>query len=113
MLDQRDLAGYLEGLRGGRRARIEPEHAADRIEGVGGDDLPSPSAATAARALRRAIAIALVVLLLYSGIIWGVLPQGGGISWQTHLFGFIGGGVAAYVLSQRETSIPITVHEQF
>ncbi|MCB8926443.1 MAG: rhomboid family intramembrane serine protease [Ardenticatenaceae bacterium] len=61
----------------------------------------------------RAIAIALVVLLLYSGIIWGVLPQGGGISWQTHLFGFIGGGVAAYVLSQRETNIPITVHEQF
>lgn len=60
----------------------------------------------------RAIAIALVVLLLYSGIIWGVLPQGGGISWQTHLFGFLGGGVAAYVLSQRETEIPITVHNQ-
>ena len=32
MLDQRDLAGNLKGLRGGRRARIEPEHAGDRIE---------------------------------------------------------------------------------
>ncbi|MCA9916611.1 MAG: rhomboid family intramembrane serine protease [Anaerolineales bacterium] len=59
----------------------------------------------------RAIAIALVVLMLYSGIIWGVLPQGGGISWQTHLFGFIGGWVAAYLLSQREETVPITVHD--
>lgn len=59
----------------------------------------------------RAIAIALVVLMLYSGIIWGVLPQGGGISWQTHLFGFIGGGLAAYLLSQREDGLQITVHD--
>ena len=48
----------------------------------------------------RSVAIALVVLLLYSGIIWGILPQGNGISWQTHLFGFIGGWIAAYVLNQ-------------
>lgn len=59
----------------------------------------------------RAIAIALVVLLLYSGIIWGVLPQGGGISWQTHLFGFLGGGLSAYLLSQRENGLTITVHD--
>lgn len=49
----------------------------------------------------RSIVIAIVVLLFYSGIIWGVLPQGNGISWQTHLFGFIGGWLAAYVLSGR------------
>ena len=48
----------------------------------------------------RSVAIALVVLLLYSGIIWGVLPQGNGISWQTHLFGFVGGWIAAYALNQ-------------
>jgi membrane associated rhomboid family serine protease len=59
----------------------------------------------------RAIVIAIVVLLLYSGIIWGVLPQGGGISWQTHLFGFIGGGLAAYLLSQRQNGLSITVHD--
>ena len=47
----------------------------------------------------RSVIIAAVVLLFYSGIIWGILPQGGGISWQMHLFGFIGGGVAAYLLS--------------
>lgn len=49
----------------------------------------------------RAISIAAVVLLLYSGIIWGILPQGGGISWQMHFFGFVGGGVAANLLSGR------------
>ena len=59
----------------------------------------------------RSIVLAMVVLLLYSGIIWGVLPQGGGISWQTHLFGFIGGGVAAYVVGQQEDRLIITVHD--
>jgi membrane associated rhomboid family serine protease len=59
----------------------------------------------------RAIAIALIVLVLYSGIIWGVLPQGGGISWQTHLFGFIGGGLSAYWLNQQNDDITITVLE--
>lgn len=60
----------------------------------------------------RAIALAAVVLFLYSSIIWGVLPQGGGISWQTHLFGFLGGGVAAYFFSQRQEEIIITVHDE-
>jgi membrane associated rhomboid family serine protease len=41
---------------------------------------------------------AFLVLMLYGGLIWGILPQGPGISWQGHLFGFVGGGVAAYWL---------------
>lgn len=61
----------------------------------------------------RSIAIALVVLLLYSGIIWGVLPQGGGISWQTHLFGFIGGGTAAYWLSVKESPVHIRIGDEY
>lgn len=61
----------------------------------------------------RSIAIALTVLLLYSGIIWGVLPQGGGISWQTHLFGFVGGWVAAYFLSERDQRIEIKIRDEF
>lgn len=61
----------------------------------------------------RSIAIALVVLLLYSGIIWGVLPQGGGISWQTHLFGFIGGGTAAYWLSVKELPVHIRIGDEY
>lgn len=46
----------------------------------------------------------LLVLFLYGGMIWGVLPQRFGISWQAHLFGFIGGGMAAYWLAARQVS---------
>lgn len=47
---------------------------------------------------------AVLVFLLYGSLIWGVLPQGNGISWQGHLFGFIGGGIAAYILAKRPLS---------
>jgi membrane associated rhomboid family serine protease len=47
----------------------------------------------------------ILVLFLYGGMIWGVLPQQIGISWQSHLFGFIGGGLAAYWLSQKGTAV--------
>lgn len=49
-----------------------------------------------------------LVLFLYGGMIWGVLPQQVGISWQSHLFGFIGGGLAAYWLTQRGTAVAIS-----
>ncbi|WP_432812258.1 rhomboid family intramembrane serine protease [Pantanalinema sp. GBBB05] len=39
--------------------------------------------------------ISLLVALLYGPLIWGVLPFRRGISWQGHLFGFIGGVLAA------------------
>ncbi|MEZ4516338.1 MAG: rhomboid family intramembrane serine protease [Chloroflexota bacterium] len=42
-----------------------------------------------------AILLAILVIALYGGIIWGVLPQGNGISWQGHFFGLIGGVLAA------------------
>ncbi len=47
-----------------------------------------------------AIALSLVVGLLYGGMIWGVLPGQLGISWQGHLFGFLGGILAAQLLSE-------------
>jgi membrane associated rhomboid family serine protease len=45
--------------------------------------------------------LAVVVFLLYGTILWGVLPQMPGVSWQAHLFGFVGGVVAARALSRR------------
>lgn len=46
----------------------------------------------------QAIFFCLVAAFFYGGIIWGVLPQGNGVSWLGHLFGFIGGAVAAHYL---------------
>lgn len=44
------------------------------------------------------ILISLVVVFFYGGLIWGVLPGMPGISWQGHLFGFIGGAISARLL---------------
>lgn len=48
-----------------------------------------------------AVALAVLVIILYGGVIGGILPQDGGISWQGHLFGLIGGGLAAYLFARR------------
>ncbi|MCB0063671.1 MAG: rhomboid family intramembrane serine protease [Caldilineaceae bacterium] len=47
-----------------------------------------------------AIGLAVLVGLLYGSMIWGVLPLQPNISWLGHLFGFVGGGLAAYLFSR-------------
>lgn len=42
-----------------------------------------------------AILLSLAVAFVYGGALWGVLPGQAGVSWQGHLFGFIGGVLAA------------------
>ncbi len=46
------------------------------------------------------ILIGVAVFLIYSGALLGVLPGQPGVSWQGHLFGAVGGAVAARVLSR-------------
>lgn len=41
----------------------------------------------------------LVLLVVYGGILWGMVPAGGAVSWQGHLFGALGGVLAAWVLA--------------
>lgn len=56
------------------------------------------------------IVLGLVVLFVYGGMLWGVLPSDPRVSWQGHLFGAIGGIVAAWVLSadaRRARSAPV------
>jgi membrane associated rhomboid family serine protease len=42
----------------------------------------------------------LVVLVVYGGILWGLLPRPG-VSWTGHVFGALGGVVAAWALHRR------------
>ncbi|MEQ9666915.1 rhomboid family intramembrane serine protease [Coleofasciculus sp. G2-EDA-02] len=48
------------------------------------------------------ILLSLIVGFLYGGAIWGILPTVPGVSWEGHLFGFIGGIIAARLLSERK-----------
>jgi membrane associated rhomboid family serine protease len=52
---------------------------------------------------RRAVGIlvSVGVFLLYGGVLLGVLPGQPGVSWQGHLFGALGGVLAAYHLANR------------
>ena len=48
------------------------------------------------------ILLSIIVGFLYGGAIWGVLPTVPGVSWEGHLFGFIGGIIAARFLARRK-----------
>ncbi|MHA4850760.1 rhomboid family intramembrane serine protease [Rhodococcus sp. MSC1_016] len=45
------------------------------------------------------ILLGVVVFVFYGGMLWGVLPSQPHVSWQGHLFGAIGGVLAAWALS--------------
>ena len=46
------------------------------------------------------LALGVILLFLYGGALWGVLPGQPGISWQGHLFGAVGGAVSAWRLDR-------------
>lgn len=39
----------------------------------------------------KSFIIGIIIFFLYGGCIWGVLPNQEGVSWESHLFGFIAG----------------------
>ena len=50
----------------------------------------------------RQLLLGVALFLLYGGALWGVLPSQPGISWQGHLFGAIGGALAAWLTADSE-----------
>jgi membrane associated rhomboid family serine protease len=45
------------------------------------------------------IAIALLVIAMFGGMIWGILPVRVGIFWEGHLFGLVGGMLSAKLIA--------------
>ena len=43
----------------------------------------------------QSVAVAVLVVALYGGLLAGVLPQGDGVSWEAHLFGLLAGWLCA------------------
>jgi membrane associated rhomboid family serine protease len=54
------------------------------------------------------VVIAVLVLLVYGGLIWGLFPGNAGVSWQAHLGGAVGGVLAAWLLHRRASRQLVT-----
>ena len=48
------------------------------------------------------ISLSIIVFVLYGGFVWGVLPSQPGVSWEGHLFGFLGGIIAAWMIAKEK-----------
>jgi membrane associated rhomboid family serine protease len=55
---------------------------------------------------RLSIALALIVFLLYGGMVTTIFPQQPGISYESHFFGALMGVVAAFVFRHRDPAPP-------
>lgn len=51
------------------------------------------------------IAISVMVVIFYGGLIWGVLPGQPMVSWESHLFGFNAGVLLAYLKFKKRKSL--------
>ena len=55
--------------------------------------------------LRATLLAAVVLLLLYGSVLWGILPGTPGVSWQVHLFGALAGVLAARLVASADRRV--------
>ncbi|WP_211232448.1 rhomboid family intramembrane serine protease [Thermocrispum municipale] len=51
------------------------------------------------------LVLAVVLFVLYGGMLWGVLPGAANVSWQGHLFGALAGVLAAWLAAKADRSV--------
>ena len=51
----------------------------------------------------KSLLLAALIFFLYGGLLLGMLPQGGFVSWESHLFGFLAGACFAKILGSRKS----------
>ncbi|MCS7004899.1 MAG: rhomboid family intramembrane serine protease [Cytophagales bacterium] len=54
----------------------------------------------------RSLMIAISVYFLYGGMVYGIFPVRGGISWESHLFGALVGMFLAYFFRNQKEQLP-------
>jgi membrane associated rhomboid family serine protease len=56
---------------------------------------------------RRTMAVSLIVVFLYGGMIWGLFPFLKDVSWEGHIFGGMSGLLLSWVYRKREPQRPV------
>ena len=51
------------------------------------------------------VIVSVLMLLVFGGMLYGVLPGQRGISWEGHLFGFLGGVILARTVGRRRSTV--------
>lgn len=48
----------------------------------------------------RSVLLGIIAVVFYGGLVWGVLPNDPGVSWESHLFGLLAGGFMGWFVSR-------------